>query len=255
MLADLNQANEAHELLKQALTTHSNSLNLRAYYTCFLIQNHLPKVAKDFVFATLKDHNRHDIYSLCAVAWILYSQARESRDPSPKGIEERKRGFQRAVEAYHKALQLDPLCAVAAQGLAIAIAEDALGVLSGVVSSPADEAQQRMKNAREALDVFAKIRESLNDGCVYVNVGHSYYARDEFDKAIESVSERSTASMYSFLIHELQYETASVRYYDSHNTSVLLYLCRSWYAKASKEQSFSAMGTALKYAQMVSLIV
>ena len=192
MLADLNQVNEAHELLKQALTTHSNNLNLRAYYTSFLVQNNLPKVAKDFVFASLKDHNRHDIYSLCAVAWILYSQARESRDP--KLMEERKRGFQRAVEAYHKALQLDPLCAVAAQGLAIAIAEDALGALSGVVSSPADEAQQRMKNAREALDVFAKIRESLNDGCVYVNIGHSYYARDEFDKAIESVSECPIAS-------------------------------------------------------------
>ncbi|KAL4073760.1 hypothetical protein V8B97DRAFT_1238806 [Scleroderma yunnanense] len=233
MLADLNQANEAHELLKQALTTHSSNLNLRAYYTSFLIQNNLPKVAKDFVFATLKDHNRHDVYSLCAAGWILYNQSRESRDPNPKAVEERKRGFQRAVEAYHKALQLDPLCAVAAQGLAIATAEDALGILSGVVSaSPADDAQQRMKNAREALDVFAKIRESLNDGCVYVNVGHSYYARDEFDKAIES------------------YETASVRYYNGHNTSVLLYLCRSWYAKASKEQSFPAMGTALKYAQM-----
>ncbi|KAG6336638.1 hypothetical protein ID866_2445 [Astraeus odoratus] len=231
MLANLNLANEAHELLKQALATHSSNLNLRAYYTAFLIQNNLSKFAKDFVFATLKDHDRHDVYSLCAAAWILYNQSRENRDP--KGLEERRRGFQRAVEAYHKALQLDSLCAVAAQGLAIATAEDALGALSGSASaSAADDAQRRMANARDALDIFAKIRESVSDGCVYVNIGHCYYVRDEFDRAIES------------------YETASVRYYNGHNTSVLLYLCRSWYAKASKEQSFPSMNTALKYAQM-----
>lgn len=189
MLSNLNQSNEAHELLKQALATQTTNLNLRAFYTSFLIQNNSHKPAKDFVFATLKDHDKHDVYSLCAAAWIMYHQSRENRDPNPKAMEERKRSFQRAAEAYHKALQLDPLCAVAAQGLAIAIAEDALGTLSGVVpASAADDAQRRMRNAREALDVFAKIRESLNDGSVYVNMGHCYYARDEFDRAIESVS-------------------------------------------------------------------
>lgn len=233
MLANLNQVNEAHEILKHALTTHTSNLNLRAYYTSFLIQNNQLKVAKDFVYATLKDYERSDAYSLCAAALIMYHQSRESRDPNPKAVEERKRGFQRAVETYQKALQLDPLCAMAAQGLAIATAEDALGALSGAsVASIAEEIQLRMKNARDALDVFAKVRESLNDGCVYVNIGHCYYARDEFDRAIES------------------YETASSRYYDGHNTSVLLYLCRSWYSKGSKEQSFPAMNTALKYAQM-----
>ena len=33
---------------------------------------------------------------------------------------------------------------------------------------------------------------------------------------------------------------------------MLLYLCRSWYSKASKDQSYSAMKTALRYAQLVS---
>lgn len=191
MLVNIGQPNEAHELLKQALATQNTNLNLRAFYTSFLLQHNV-KVAKDFVFATLKDHERHDVYSLCAAGWILYTQSRDNRDPNPKMIEERKRNFQRAVEAYHKALQLDPLCAVAAQGLAIAVAEDALGILSGVPPvSAADDAQRRMKNSREALDVFAKIRETLNDGSVYVNMGHCYYARDEFDRAIESVSDGS----------------------------------------------------------------
>ncbi|OJA11248.1 hypothetical protein AZE42_09541 [Rhizopogon vesiculosus] len=232
MLANLNQSNEAHDLLKQAMASQNGNLNLRAFYTYFLIQSNFPKPAKDFVFATLKDHDKHDVYSLCAAGWIQYHQSRESRDPSPKALEERRRGFQRSAEFYDKALQLDPLCAVAAQGLAIVTAEDALGSFGGGPNtSSADDAQKRMRNARDALDIFAKIRESLPDGSVYLNMGHCYYARDEFDRAIES------------------YETASVRFYSGHNVSVLLCLCRSWYAKASKDQSFVAMSTALKYAQ------
>ncbi|KAG0696963.1 hypothetical protein DFH29DRAFT_178165 [Suillus ampliporus] len=232
MLADLNQSNDAHELLKQAMASQNSNLNLRAFYTYFLIQSNFPKPAKDFVFATLKDHDKHDVYSLCAAGWIQYHQSRESRDPTPKGLEERRRGFQRSAEFYDKALLLDPLCAVAAQGLAIVTAEDALGSFGGgPATSNADDPQKRMRNARDALDIFAKIRESLADGSVYLNMGHCYYARDEFDRAIES------------------YETASVRFYSDHNVSVLLCLCRTWYAKASKDQSFVAMSTALKYAQ------
>jgi RNA polymerase-associated protein CTR9 len=187
MLADVNRHNDAHELIKQSLASQNNNLNLRAFYTYFLIQTNLPKPAKDFVFATLKDHDKHDLYSLCAAGWIMYNQSRESRDASQKGADERRRGFRRSAEFYEKALQLDPLCAIAAQGLAIVTAEDALGSLSGGVPPGTDETQKRLKNAREALDVFAKVRESINDGSVYSNMGHCYYARDEYDRAIESV--------------------------------------------------------------------
>ncbi|KAJ7646672.1 RNA polymerase II-associated protein [Roridomyces roridus] len=246
MLTSLNRHNEAHDLLKQALAAQGSNLNVRAYYTYFLIQANMSKVAKEFVYATLKDHDKHDVYSLCASGWIMYHQSRESRDTSTKGTDERKRGFQRSTEFYEKALQLDPCCAFAAQGLAIVTAEDALGTLGGALApapgaaaggasgavSAAEEMQKRLKNAREALDVFAKVRESLSDGSVYFNMGHCYYACDEFDRAIES------------------YETASTRFYKGQNVPVLLCLCRSWYAKATKDQSFPAMSTALRYAQM-----
>ncbi|KAI0759855.1 RNA polymerase II-associated protein [Trametes elegans] len=232
MLTDLNRHNDAHDLFKQALSSQSSNLNIRAFYTNFLIQSNLAKPAKDFVFLTLRDHDKHDIYSLCAAGWLQYHQARENRDSSPKGIEERKRGFQRSAEFYEKALHLDPLCAVAAQGLAIVVAEDALGNLGGALGPiTPDETQKRLKNSREALDIFAKVRESVNDGSVYANMGHCYYARDEFDRAIES------------------YETASKRFYSNQNVPVLLCLCRAWYAKANKDQSFTAMNTALQYAQ------
>lgn len=257
MLAELNRPNDAHELLKQALSSQSSNLNLRAFYTHFLIQSNLSKPAKDFVFLTLRDHDKHDIYSLCAAGWLQYHQARENRDTSPKGIEERKRSFQRSAEFYEKALHLDPLCAVAAQGLAIVVAEDALGNLGGALGPIApDEAQKRMANSREALDIFAKVRESINDGSVYANMGHCYYARDEYDRAIESVSgcgllpDREIKRARTDVL--TQYETASKRFYHNQNVSVLLCLCRAWYAKATKDQSFKAMNTALQYAQKVS---
>lgn len=199
MLSDLNRNNEAHELLKEALSSQNGNMNLRAYYTHFLIQSNLPKPAKDLVFSSLKDHDKHDIYSLCAAGWIQYHQARESRDAGPKAIEERKRGFQRSAEFYEKALQLDPLCAIAAQGLAIVVAEDALGTLGGSLGPIApDEGQKRVKNAREALEIFAKVRETLNDGSVYANMGHCYFASDEFDRAIESVSVSSCSMNFCF---------------------------------------------------------
>lgn len=188
MLSALNRSNEAHELLKQSLASQGSNLNLRAYYTHFLIQSNLPKVARDFVFLTLRDFDKHDLYSLCAAGWVLYIQARENREQSSKGSEERRKNYQRSAEFYEKALQLDPTCAIAAQGLAIITAEDTLPVGAPPITSSADEAQRRMKTSREALDVFAKVRESIHDGSVYLNMGHCYYARDEFDHAIESVS-------------------------------------------------------------------
>ncbi|KAJ2930254.1 hypothetical protein H1R20_g6829, partial [Candolleomyces eurysporus] len=235
MLIDLNKVNEAHDILKQCLVSHPGNLNLRALYAHFLMQNvriNDYKTFREFVFNTLKDHDKYDVYSLCAAAWLHYFQARESRETSPKGIEDRKKNFQKSAELYDKALQLDPLCAYAAQGLAIITAEDALGTMYGALPGTAgDEAQKRNQNIREALDIFAKVRESINDGCVYVNMGHCYYSRDEFDRAIES------------------YETASQRFYHGQNAGLLMCLCRSWYSKAIKDQSLVAMTSALRYAE------
>lgn len=184
LLVNINRGSDAHELIKQALASQKNNLNVRAFYTHFLIHSNLIKPAKEFVFVTLKDFDNHDIYSLCAAGWIQYHQSRESRDVSPKGQDERRRGFQRSAEFYEKALQLDPQCAFAAQGLAIVTAEDFLNVTG---TPGLDDAVRRSMNARDSLEVFGKVRESVNDSNVYVNMGHAFYARDEFDRAIESV--------------------------------------------------------------------
>ncbi|KAJ7263165.1 hypothetical protein B0H12DRAFT_1231010 [Mycena haematopus] len=230
-----DMAKDAYEKLQDststdALAVQNSNLNVCAYYTYFLIQANMLKPAEDFVFTMLKDHDKHGIMR---TGWIMYQQSRESRDTTPNGMEERRRSFQRCAEFYEKVLQLDPMCTFTAQGLAFGTAEDALRTLSGVATpSNVDEVQRRLKNAHEALDVFAKVRESIHDGSVYFNMGHYYYARDEFDRAIEGD------------------ETASTRFYAGHNVPDLLCLCGSWYTKAGKDQSFGAMSTALRYAQL-----
>ncbi|EIW83541.1 RNA polymerase II-associated protein [Coniophora puteana RWD-64-598 SS2] len=247
MLYKSHQSNEAHDLLKQALTSQPSHLTLRAYYTHFLVSSAAPttfgqvhmqplRAAYNFVYATLSDHNKHDVYAHCAAALVHYMMNREMLRPplDPAQLAERKKGFVRSAEFYDKALVLDPCCAVAAQGLAIVTAEDALGSLVGAGHSAgsADEAQRRVRSARDALEVFAKIRESISTGDVYVNMGHCYYVREDFDRALES------------------YETASSRFFDNKNANVLMQQCRAWYAKANKDQSYASMKSALKYAEM-----
>lgn len=167
-------------------------------------------------------------------------------------IRDRRHKFRAAAEFYEKALSLDPSCAVAAQGLAIMVAEDALGVLSlkGTGGGAEDE-ETRMRNTRDALDVFARVREVIADGSVYTNMGHCYYLRDEYERAIESVCDYPFLDLISHSHNCLQYETGLTKYYDGQNSAVLMCLARAWYAKATRDQSFTSMKVALRLAQQV----
>ncbi|CAG8684068.1 10020_t:CDS:2, partial [Acaulospora colombiana] len=212
MLIASNRNNDAHALLKQALDAQVNNLNLRAYYTHFLLQSNLHQHALKFVHATLQ-MNKSDLYGACAAAWLHYQLAREIRSTNEEMIRDRRHKFRSAAEFYEKALSIDPGCAIAAQGLAIIVAEDALGVMSLKPAGAAVEDEDtRMRNTRDALDVFAKVREVIADG---------------------SLS----------------------KYYDNQNSSVLLCLARTWYAKGARDQSFASMKNALRIAQQAQQIV
>ncbi|PVG02568.1 TPR-like protein [Serendipita vermifera] len=237
MLISSNRNNEAHALLKQALDAQVNNLNLRAYYTHFLLQSSLHQHALKFVHSTLQ-MNKSDLYGTCAAAWLHYQLAREIRSTNEQMIRDRRHKFHSAAEFYEKALSIDPGCAIAAQGLAIIVAEDALGVMSLKPAGAAVEDEEtRMRNTRDALDVFAKVREVIADGSVYTNMGHCYYMREEYERAIES------------------YETGLSKYYDNQNSSILLCLARTWYAKGARDQSFASMKNALRIAQQAQQIV
>lgn len=192
----LSQYDEAHELLKAAAKSQPANLNVRGALTQFLIARNQPRLAKEVLTVTLRDHKgMEDVYTLCAAAWIYFTEGRENRDASPAGTAEKRKQFTRAVDFYIRALSIDPRCAVAAQGLAIISAEDLLPL--GQMVRSGSESQRRVQAASEALDIFGKVRECLNDSSVYVNMGHCYILRDELDRAIESVSIYVLPSVYA----------------------------------------------------------
>ncbi|KAL8290248.1 hypothetical protein RQP46_003187 [Phenoliferia psychrophenolica] len=232
----------AHNLIKEALSSQPTNPEVRALYTYFLAKTDTSaKFARDFTLETLKLTKaplRSDVYALCASGMLHYNSARESKDPSKEAVKERASKFHRSAEFYDKALKLDPHCAFAAQGLAISVAESTIG--TGVDVTPSQPAMlepaQRAKNSRDALTILLKVKESILDGSVYVNIGHCHFMRDEWERAIES------------------YETASKRFFKGKNVNVILYLARSWYHKANKDQNYSDLRNALREAQAALLL-
>ena len=99
---------------------------------------------------------------------------------------EKRKQFSRAVDFYIRALTIASSCAVAAQGLAIISAEGVLPLGSAI--RPGTDSQRRIQASSEALDIFGKVRECLNDASVYVNMGRCYIVRNELNRAIENVS-------------------------------------------------------------------
>lgn len=140
------------------------------------------------------------MYALCASGALSYLEARENKHQGKDAQRDRVAKFTRAAEFFDKALQLYPQCAFAAQGLAIGLAESTLGngpadagaaaaaTTPGGTAAPLTEYQARLRNARDALNILTKVKESVNDASVYVNIAHCHFARDEYDRAIENVS-------------------------------------------------------------------
>ncbi|KAK6902689.1 hypothetical protein I203_107948 [Kwoniella mangroviensis CBS 8507] len=217
---------DAHTLLKEALKADETNLTLRSVYSNFLISLGSYKEALAFTSQTLK-YDRSDAYTFCALGWLHFTLGREAK--ASQEVADRPKQYLRSAEAYERALHIDPACAHAAQGLAIALVEDSLtppkSNLNGV-----DEGKYRARLAGQALSIFSRIKDSLADGPVNVNMGHCYFIRGEEEKAIESYGTASNA-------------------FKGRNVSVLLYLARAWYALANREGNFSAMNKALGYCQ------
>ncbi len=129
--------------------------------------------------------------------------------------QKRSAAYSKAIEFFDKALQLDPKNAYAAQGIAIALVED-------------------KKDYKNALQVFIKVRETVKDAHVYVNLGHIYAELRQFSKAIES------------------YETALSKDGKSNDASILSCLGRTWLNKGRAERNLDAYKAALEFAEKVN---
>jgi RNA polymerase-associated protein CTR9 len=165
---------------------------------------------------TLQNYDKHDRYALIGMGNLYMMAAREMRRDTEQEKQKRSATYTRAVEFFDKALQLDPKNAHAAQGVAIALIED-------------------KKDYTNALPIFLKVRETVKDANVYVNIGHTYAELRQFSKAIEN------------------YEVALSKEGKSNDAGILACLGRTWLNRGRHERNLDAFKTALSYAKRVWL--
>ncbi|THC92632.1 hypothetical protein EYZ11_007889 [Aspergillus tanneri] len=160
---------------------------------------------------TLQYFDKHDRYSLTGMGNVHLLTARDMRRETDQEKEKRRKMYERAVEFFDKALHLDPRNAYAAQGIAIALVDD-------------------KKDYSGAVHIFSKIRDTLRDASVYLNLGHVYAELRQYTRSIE------------------HYEAALSKD-RARDAQILACLGRVWLLKGKQEMNLSAMKTALDYAQ------
>lgn len=118
---------------------------------------------------TLQQFDKHDRYSLTGMGNLFSQIAREMPRATDQDKERRSKMYSRAVEFFDKALQLDPKNAYAAQGIAIVLVEE-------------------KKDHTNAIQLFTKVRETIKDASVSINLGNVFTEKGQYARATENVS-------------------------------------------------------------------
>ena len=159
------------KLLKDLIIIDPTNLESRALLGWHLSHQRRSRSIEDqeqkHYIANLRNLDKHDTYSLIGLANWTLRHAREMRPQTEVEREKRKKEYARAVELFQKALELEPKNAYAAQGIAIAFAEE--------------------KNYIQANMIFNKVKETLKDTSVYINMGHCYADQRDWVRAIQNV--------------------------------------------------------------------
>lgn len=178
-------ADEGPKAIAQLYEAESTDMEVRSLYGWFIrrAKKRTTNVAEDqeqrHFKHTLQNHDKHDRYSLTAMGNVHLAHAREMRRDTDQEKDRRRKQYERAVEFFDKALQLDPRNAYAAQGIGIAIVED-------------------KRDLTTALALFTKVKETVRDASVFVNLGHVYCELKQYTRAIENV--RMTASEIAIML-------------------------------------------------------
>ncbi|KAG4301968.1 hypothetical protein PCK1_001944 [Pneumocystis canis] len=202
--------------IKRLIETDPDNLDVRAYFGWYLSWQKWGKTSNDDLEQrhhthTLKYFDKHDRYSLTAMGNLHLRMARESRPTTDAEREKRQKMYEKAVEFFDKALQLDPQNAYAAQGIAIALAEN--------------------KQHAKALLILSKIRETLKNESVYINMGHCLTEIKQYSRAIEA------------------YELALNKYQNGSNLMTFSALGKVWLQRGKEERNLSALKEALKFTE------
>ncbi|RFU32982.1 hypothetical protein B7463_g3317, partial [Scytalidium lignicola] len=212
-----NPADEGPKVVAKLYQSSSTDLEVRALYGWYLGRVYSRKrtgnIAEDPELRhykhTLQNYDKHDRYALIGMGNLYLITAREMRRETEQDKQKRSNMYQKAVEFFDKALQLDPKNAYAAQGIAIALVED-------------------KKDYKTALSIFIKVRDTVKDPSVFVNLGHIFAELRQFSKAIE------------------HYELALAKD-RARDPQLLACLGRTWLAKGKAEKSLQAFKNALDY--------
>ncbi|RDW61901.1 putative RNA polymerase II transcription elongation factor (Ctr9) [Aspergillus mulundensis] len=208
---------EGPKKMAKLYETDSTNLEVRALFGWYLSKSkkRAANIAEDHEQRhhkhTLQYFDKHDRYSLTGMGNVHLLFARDMRRDTDQEKEKRRKMYERAVEFFDKALQLDPRNVYAAQGIAIALVDD-------------------KKDLSTAVQIFSKIRDSLKDASVYLNLGHVYAELRQYTRSIE------------------HYEAALSKD-RARDAQILACLGRVWHLKGKQEMSLAAMKTALDYAQ------
>lgn len=167
---------EGPKRISRLMGTDGNNLEVRALYGWYLGKQKRKtaiNIAEDpeqrHYKHSLQHHDKHDRYSLTGMGNLYLLTAREMRRDTEVDKEKRRKTYEKAVEFFDKALQLDPKNAYAAQGVAIAMVED-------------------RRDLKSAVQVFTKVKETLGGAHAVVNLGHCLAGLEQWARAIENVS-------------------------------------------------------------------
>lgn len=170
-----NPTEDGPKVMQALYEMDSTNLEVRSLFGWFLTRakKRTINVAEDqeqrHYKHTLQHYDKHDRYSLTGMGNVYLTAAREMRRESESDKAKRSKQYEKAVEFYDKALQLDPKNAYAAQGIAISLIED-------------------KKDLTSAVQIFSKIRDTVREASVYVNLGHVFCELKQYSRSIESVS-------------------------------------------------------------------
>ena len=170
-----NPNSDGGKAVNELFESDQSNLEVRALYGWYLnkAKKRTANIAEDLEQRhykhTLQQYDKHDRYSLTGMGNLWLAAAREMRRDTEADRDKRRKTYEKAVEFFDKALLLDPRNAYAAHGIGIALAED-------------------RKDFGTALQIFNKLRDTLKDASIYVNLGHVNGELKQYTRAVENVS-------------------------------------------------------------------
>lgn len=215
-----NNFTEFDNVFENLIEEHSSNLELRSLFSWYIKErvthtSHTDENIKKWEElenqhnkSTLTKYDSHDGYALLSLGNLYLLLGLNNVK------EKSKTYFLKCIQLFQKVLQFDPLNVFAAQGLAICFAQN--------------------KRLGPALEIFRKIRDSLDNQDIHMNIGHSLLEMNEYAKAIET---------YEFILKKFHgdEEKSDKKLLSSlYNT-----LGRAWYSRGSKENKLLFFKNAL----------